>query len=374
MKIDRLKMGTLPYKKGMHCLVTMFIVTIVLLLISGTGGCAMDVKKIDNIGRICFTPDGKKIVFDRTNDDSPNMIHVYDLETGELSAYQSPTEEVWHIGGYAFDGKRIVITTGSYKDKKYDIYSSTIAIMDPDGQNIRTIVRTPDFKVDPSFSHSGRKIIFIRAGMIRKSGRTPAADYDVYEVDIESGRETRLTYFRFFLMSPPHYFPDDTTFTFSGEYPCSFSGVPDSDRDRIKKMRDELLSKYQENTIFVMRQGEATLKPYIEFGRYSSRPLLSADGSRFLFRGWAHKADGAGDGEQFYLYSPDGKHKRITYLNATSIWSSAVSPDGEQLAIVYHVAPHREIKKLVVYRVSDGSSKEITLPNRPSRIINQPKG
>ena len=81
---------------------------------------------------------------------------------------------------------------------KADPANWQIAIMDPDGKNVKKITNTPGLKIYPSFSHSGRKIIFARADVIRESGHTPAADYDVYEVDVETGRETRLTQFRFF--------------------------------------------------------------------------------------------------------------------------------------------------------------------------------
>ena len=47
------------------------------------------------IRNVSFSPDGKKILFNRRNVDRTSMIHVYDLETGELIAYQSPVGEEW---------------------------------------------------------------------------------------------------------------------------------------------------------------------------------------------------------------------------------------------------------------------------------------
>jgi len=68
----------------------------------------MDKGKQDIIREISFSPDGKKIIFDRRNAGSASMIHVYDLSTGELSAYQSPEGEKWGDARYSFDGKHIV--------------------------------------------------------------------------------------------------------------------------------------------------------------------------------------------------------------------------------------------------------------------------
>ena len=346
-----------------------------ILLIFIIFGLLMDscaaMGKHDFIRNISFSPDGKKILFDRMRNNRHFIIHVYDLETGELSAYQPPIGEKWNAARYSFGGKRLVFKTTPIVGQHWDYTNSQIAIMNPDGKNIKKITNTRGFKVAPSFSHSGKKIIYGQAGMIRESGRAPATEYDVYEVDIGSGRETRLTRFKFYMMSDPYYFPDDKTFIFSAESPFAYPGIPDNDRDALRRIREEFKSRYQDNTIFVMREGEKTLKPFIELNEYSSSPVLSADGSVLIFQAQAYKPDGSGDFGQFFVYSPDGKHRRITHLRATSIWSQAISPDGKFLAVVYDVAPAREINRIIIYRVADGTGKEISLPDQPSRIINQ---
>ena len=316
----------------------------------------------------------------------PYMIHVYDLETGELAAYQSPKGETWGHARYSFDGKRIVFIvmprTGEKEDKA-DPANWQIAVMDPDGKNVRKITNSTGLKIYPSFSHSGRKIIFARADVIRTSGRTPAADYDVYEVDVETGRETRLTHFKFFEMSEPYYFPDDKTFIFWGESPPrAYPAIPNSDGNPaiMDKVRKELRSRYQYNSIYVMQGNEKELKPYLVMPDYqkkfkayvagsedSRRPSLSADGSVLIFMSQGYKPDGSGDWDQLYQYSADGNHRQITHLPITSIWSQAVSPNGELVAVVYG---EQRKNKIVIYQVKDGTSREITLPDQPSRIIN----
>jgi Tol biopolymer transport system component len=344
-----------------------------------------DKGKADAIRCISFSPDGKKIIFDRRNAGKPYMIHVYDLETGELAAYQSPKGETWGHARYSFEGKRIVFIvmprTGEKEDKA-DPAHWQIAVMDPDGKNIRKITNSNGLKIYPSFSHSGRKIIFARADTIRTSGRTPAADYDVYEVDVETGRETRLTRFKFFEMSEPYYFPDDKTFIFWGDPPRAYPAIPNSDGNPaiMDKVRKELRSRYQYNSIYVMQGNEKELKPYLVMPDYqkkfkayvagseaSRRPALSADGSVLIFMAQGYKPDGSGDWDQLYQYSADGNHRRITHLQKTSIWSQYVSQSGELVAVVYG---EQRSNKIVIYRVKDGTSREITLPDQPSRIIN----
>jgi len=379
-----------------------FILVTFLFLSTNIGCATANQGKYDFITGISFSPDGKKILFARSHVGLPSMIHVYNLETGELSAYQSPPGEQWDFARYSFDGKHIVFITVplliEYRNDPahsqitvQDLANMQIAIMDSDGKNVRKITNTTGFKVYPSFSHSGRKIIFARADVIRTSGRTPAGDYDVYEVDVETGRETRLTRFKFFQMSNPYYFPDDSTFIFWAEHPRSYPGISDVHRgmdsksvreirDKIDKINEELQSKYQKNSIYVMQANEKELKPYLVMpeyqkkfkmyvagSEYSKWPSLSADGSVLIFVAHGYKSDGSATGEQLYQYSSDGNHRCITHLPA-DIWDEAVSPNGELVAVIHSHAP--SIYNIVIYQIKDGTSRDITLPDQPARIIN----
>jgi len=338
----------------------LFVLIIACLLLTPIGGCS-NVQTEEYVRYVSFSPDGKKIIFDRRKGDSPDWINVYDLESGELTAYQPPSKEEWTMARYSFDGKYIVFSSIPRGEKYLKLGEMQIAVMTPDGRNVRRITNSPGAKIYPSFSHSGKKIIFVKAGKIRERGKTPATDYDIYEVDIETGKETRLTWFKFFMMSAPYYFPNDETFIFSAESPGAYPDLPDGKLDVIKKRREEYKSKYKENKILIMHGGEKTLKPYIELGQYSSRPLLSADGKQLFFQGDGEPQT-RGGWEQFYLYSQDGNHRRIT-IQGKSVWSGAVSPDGSLLAVVYN----RGI--IFIYRINDGTYKEISLPDKPSKVI-----
>ena len=354
-----------------------------MLLLTTLIGCAnMDKGTPDVIRCVSFSPDSKKIIFDRRNGGKASMIHVYDLDTGELAAYQSPVGERWGQAKYSFDGKHIVFIAMPLIGGKDDPTHWQVAVMDHDGKNIKKITNTTGLKIYPSFSHDGRKIIFARADVIRKSGGTPAADYDVYEVDVETGRETRLTYFKFFEMSEPYYFPDDKTFVFWGDPPRAYPAIPGSDRNHevMDKVRKDLQSKYQYNSIYVMQANEKELKPYLVMPDYqkkfkgyvtgsedSRRPSLSADGTVIVFESIGYKPDGSAAGWQLYQYSADGNHRQITHLPLTLIPSQAVSSNGVLLAVVYG---EQRRNKIVIYQVKDGTSREITLPDQPPRIIN----
>lgn len=182
----------------------------------------------------------------------------------------------------------------------------------------------------------------------------------------------------------PYYFPDDKTFIFWGEFPRAYPAIPNSDRNTtvMDKIRKDLQAKYQKNAIYVMQSNEKELKPYLVMPDYqkkfksyvavsesSRRPSLSTDGSVLIFESIGYKPDGSVEGWQFYQYSSDGNHRQITHCHA-QIWDVAVAPNGMLLAVIHNIASSRNINNIVIYQVKDGTSKEITLPEQPSRMIN----
>lgn len=354
---------------------------VLLAFVLLAGGCEAEKKeyvKDDYINYISFSPDGRKILFDRSKDKETRRLHVYDLEKKELSAYQPPDNEMWSMARYSYDGKKIVFTITPIVDEYLKLDDIQIAVMDPNGKNLRKITNSKGVKIFPSFSHDRKKIIYARAGRIRESGKTPASKYDIYEIDVTSGNESRLTRFEFYQVNSPYYYPDDKTFIFSADDPGQYRGVS-NDVKAMQKKNNELKLLYKENTIYVMRGGEETLTPYIMFQDYSDSPLLSADGSRLLFRS-RETISQKGFWYRYYLYSPDGKHKSIANNPEELMVNSAdVSPDGALLGVVYDMT-WRGITfgvppwncKIVIYQIKNGTRQDILLPDKPSRIINQP--
>ena len=351
----------------------------------GGGGSG---SKSDHINHISFSPDGKKLIFDRNKGDSKVTLHVYDLATGVLGAYQAPRGEYWTMGRYSYDGRNIVFVVTplicSSSKCENDLANMQIAVMNPDGKNVRRITNTPGIKTFPSFSHSGRKIIFAKAGKITEGFRTPAMDYDFFEVDVETGKETRLTHFRFFEVSRPSYLPDDKTLIFSAVGPALVPMTSDNGEIILRYMNDLRSDKstyeyyhrkYDRSNIFRLRSGQQELEPFVVMEKEQiwgpSRPLVTPDGKHLFFHAHADKPDGTGEGDQFFRYDHDGRHKRVSDLKAEmwTIWSSAVSPDGELLATV---GGGTEIRRIGICQVQDGSCREIALPEQ-SVIINQIK-
>lgn len=321
----------------------------------------------DEIANLSFSHDGKKVLFDRCKSDGC-QIQVYDLETGELAAYQSPENEVWTMARQSYDGKKIVFSVIPLVDGHMELSQVQIAVMDTDGKNYKKITSSPFPKIYPTFSHSGRKVLYAKAGRMRKQGRTPADDFDAWEVDLATGKETRLTYFAYMKMNSLHYYPDDESILYLAEGAFAFPGLEfrkdaegrflDDLKEAMKKINDESVKrKVPLFGILTLKKGDQYPRREYELfekGHPPIRPLLSKDGKKLFFEAEAKAG-------KFYLYSPDGKHRLVGEGGAVN--SASISPDGELLGII------SADYIMQVFHVKDGALNQCVAlrENKPNR-------
>lgn len=339
----------------------LFFMVITALSITAIVGCSAILEE-ESISELSFTPDGKKVVFDRCRNEGC-QIQVYDLETGELAAYQSPKGERWTMGKYSYDGKRIAFSVIPIKPEGgMELGEMQIAVMDADGKNFRKVTTGQGAKLYPAFSHSGKKILYARAAYIREKGKTPASDYDAWEVDLETGQQTQLTFCKYYYMGYLTYYPDDEKFIYYGELPGEFEGIPSYENESaFKKKMIELGQKgLGIHGIVVMKGKELIPSPY-DFPPkvFPQKPLLSADGSTLIYEK-SHSG-------KFHLYSADGKTRYVG--GGGSIDAAAISPDGALLAMI-------SVGKTVSFYMVNGGKPiidELYLPSALKSIENYEK-
>ena len=344
-------------KKGFSSRVLHIILFMLIVFLSTpfTGGCMSVLDTKDSISNLSFNHDGRKVVFDRCRSGGC-QIQVYDLETGELAAYQSPKGERWTMGKYAYDGKRITFSVIPINSKGIlDLGDMQIAVMDADGKNYKKVTTGQGAKLYPTFSHSGKKILYARAAYIRKEGRTPAGQYDAWEVNLETGEQTQLTFFQYYYMSNLTYYPDDERFIYYGENPSVFEGAyanQSAFRDKLGEIGRQGKGIHY---VVVMKGKEMIPNPYkFPPKTIPECPLLSKDGSMLIYE--KHMSAG-----KFFLYSEDENHRLVG--EGGSVNAAAISPDGEMLGII----SADYIMK--IFKVRDGSLNQcIALPeNKPQR-------
>jgi WD40 repeat protein len=307
---------------------SLFILLLFLSLMPPPGNCMSKLSSKDSIANLSFNHDGKKVVFDRCRNEGC-QIQVYDLETGELAAYQSPENERWTMGKYSYDGKKITFSVIPIKsDDHLDLGNMQIAVMDANGKNYKKVTTGPGAKLYPTFSHNGKKILYACAARIRESGGTPASNYDAWEVELTTGKQTQLTFYKYFYMGYLNYFPDDERFIFYGDRPCLYEGLRCyPDEDTFMRKMSELRNQGKNIGGFVVMKGKELIPNPYKFppNVQPESPLLSRDGSILIYE----KSMSAG---KFFHYSADGKHRLVG--SGGSVNAAAISPDGGLLAMI----------------------------------------
>ena len=343
-------------REGLFCALMVFI--FIFCSIS-TGNCFAMREKEDSISNLSFSHDGKKVIFDRCRE-GDCQIQVYNLETGELAAYQSPKGERWTMGKYSDDGKRITFSVIPRKPAGgLDLGNMQIAVMDADGKNYKKVTTGPGAKLYPTFSHNGKKILYARAARIREKGKTPAADYDAWEVNLETGKQTQLTFFEYFYMGYLTYFPDDERFIYYGDRPSVFQGLASFGNETAfgNKMIELERQGRGIHGVVVMKGKELITNPYkFPAETFPQKPLLSKDGSVLIY-------EKSLSGGKFFLYSPDGNHRLVG--EGGSVDAAAISLDGKLLGMI------SVSLTIGIYNTQDGTALWcLYLPCTPEKTTN----
>ena len=188
---------------------------------------------------------------------------------------------------FSRDGKLITFVSG--QDDHRNIY-----IMNADGTNVRQLTHDYNekpqkiserfiamiFNEMPSFSPDGKKIIFARSA-VKRTYLTSTVErpvdvrpsrWDIYEIEIATGKERRLTNYGFPHISRPFYMADGKRFIFSAEiYSGGYETVLNTDEINVYDR------KYYQNLIFVMDGKNNELIPAFKNGRQSDVPLVGND-------------------------------------------------------------------------------------------------
>ena len=136
------------------------------------------------------------------------------------------------------------------------------------------------------------------------------------------------------------------------------------------------------DNIYVIRKGARVLPkpflfnkidsidPFIDYSAGASKPLLSRDGNQIYFSALTAKGNRKfAEGSQFYQYSEDRKHRRITNITpSTNIFSATLSPGGNFLIVVMFDAAMKS-RVIGICNIKEGANRKINLPDQVSQII-----
>jgi Tol biopolymer transport system component len=323
---------------------------VAVLILSGGYGCASADQTNFQING--FSPDNRYLSLDICLKSDCQAV-LLDWRSGAYSRLEpSDPDQAWTSARFSPSGKYLAVAVKRRSDK---FRSAQLGVFELKTKTLRVLTNTPTHKDAPSFSPDEKRLIFMYAGQERKSGKTRFSNWDIYELDIETGKERPLTNFKFFLIGRPHYLPDGKRFVFSGEGPDRFHGKVGIDAYYAYQ------EKYQDNTIFIRNHESAELSPAFVNGKHTNGPRITHDGI-IAYVSITNEMDGIVGGYfnyDIFLYE-NGKHRRLTKLK-TILYGMEISADGTLIAYVSDPKRDRN-KQLFVMNVADGQPARIELP------------
>lgn len=193
-------------------------------------------------GDFSLSPDGKTILFSLSKGNSFSDLASYEISTETIKTFKLTGSDYYLQPVFSPNGKEICFVGGKR------LKGSNIYILDCETGNIRQITHTesvyPERKGPfnsnelPNFSPDGKKIIFCRSGVIfeRANGNLMTTDWDIFEIDISTGAERKLTNQRFFTIRRPYYLPEGKQFIFSASILDNKLGAEPKDFREYEKL------------------------------------------------------------------------------------------------------------------------------------------
>lgn len=330
---------------------------LIVFLLLGNGGFmqgnseAASDECIQVVNAIQFSNDPDKLLFRYhcARPNNPNFWAVYEFSSGrayDFDVLHKATKNAIHDSpSYSRDGKLITFVAG--QDNHRNIF-----VMNADGSNVRQLTHDNNenpkevgkdlieirFNDTPSFSSDGRRIIFKRSDTKRTkplfyTDAMRPSRWDIYEIDIQTGKKQRLTNYAFHIISQPYYLSDGKRFIFS----AYLQTIPSEQESGIdSRTRGKYWNKYKDNTIFIMDGKNNALTPVLQNGRHSDEPQIGSD-DMIIFRSRVNEIDKMPPGGPFFYDLFVYKNGRISRLVNAPLQGLhfSVSPDGTRAVLSY---------------------------------------
>ena len=306
-----------------------------------------------------FSPDGTKVVLNYRpmvdNEEGITYIGILEIATGKLQLIRPSQEyKMWYDGSFSPDGKEMVF---SYTLREKVEENVGLGILNLNTLGFRVILKSNRGRQNTSFSPDGKHLIYFKVEYAQtKNGKMNYIGKDVYDMDLETQQENRLTNLHFFGgKAAPRYFPDGEKYIFAAEYPTT-------DLYYSSTRHHEL---YKENNTYVFNRNVLQVEaiPAIIHKEHSRFADISQDGKKILCIAMSdlHK----------YNHSKKYNYELFMYENAQmhqltdlqwKIIDAALSPDGREAVFVADTTPSRgSEQKIYLYNLNTNTTTHIEL-------------
>lgn len=245
-----------------------------------------------------------------------------------LSQLPDMHDTVYGDAVYSPDGRHIVaVETGHNCPDCSNGIGSRLVLLTADGERVRYL--TPHgFRIKPTFSKDGTKLLYWSLGL-STNGRTPIGLFDVWELEIASGAERRMTKFLASeIYAPPRYWPDGKRIMLvAGDYAVK-PNVEDY-RSADGKSQIAYVSVFKRNGTVVTEPGRV-VRPYFwpSEDNWLMVQDISPDGESVLYE------DGRKCIKIKKIFDPAGKGICVA-KPPNGLQAASFNPDGRELASIW---------------------------------------
>jgi dipeptidyl aminopeptidase/acylaminoacyl peptidase len=328
-----------------------FITAFVLLAVLLTSNCGSKLplpRKHTQIYNPEFSPDGKRLVFTYCRRQLIVCdLGLYELKTGEIQIFSSPDGE--SRGGPAFSRDGRYIAFNSFDPHKRWVRRNpgyySLAIMNADGTKLRKLTDDDAFRIGPTFSPDGNRLIFRGSPRERVSLLTERAfDKRIWVIDLKTGEERILGDKSSLNTSKIFYLPNGRDYLFS-DSPHRLKKTDhrsSGERSIWLKTTNSLVPKQIVVTDDLKSIFDFNPDTHLNSYYLSSLIGVSGDGEKIAFlhavgftdNGRTKFAIVIADGSSFKV--PDISFKSSNGRTTSTIRDGALSLDRKMLALVVH--------------------------------------
>lgn len=312
-------------------------------------------------------PNSEEILFlEFKPDELPSVSRLlrYHLKTGELRYYDLAKEYVYLDASFSPSGKYIVMrrapnVQGNEDVKRQAYANSEIVMMNSDGTDLKVIPLKAGLKMAPVMSHDDKHIAYWRATQRPDGSKSFAANFDVWEVDLRTGKEQPFAgLYEFFSGGQMQYLNDNSSLLISSDTPMSVN-MPGRNKGNFSIWQYEYEKKYKGSHIYLLKRFDNYLpEPLMTEINYPVRTSIDKNGGIFF--------EGQNPKISFFRKNSDGKLMQWNY--PWSVLGDALEivalPDGFSIVFIfnYHESPKMQCG-IAVFNLKNEVWAQLNIPS-----------
>lgn len=294
----------------------------------------------------------------------------YHLKTGELRYYDLAKEYVYLDASFSPSGKYIVMrrapnVQGNEDVKRQAYANSEIVMMNSDGTDLKVIPLKAGLKMAPVMSHDDKHIAYWRATQRPDGSKSFAAGFDVWEVDLRTGKEQPFAgIYEFFSGGQLQYLKDDFSLLINSDTPMSVN-MPGRNQGNFSIWQYEYEKKNKGSHIYLLQRGNNYLsEPLITEVNYPIRGSVDQYANIFF--------EGQNPKISFFRKSSENKLMQWDYPwrilgNALEI---IAAPNGFFVAFIFNYYDAFTTQRgIALFNITDETWTQLNIPSLNSATL-----